>query len=155
MSMEHAFLVHQIEEDDGTIQWICEFPDLKGCIGVGNTYDEAVSEGMLNKEVWIETAKEVGREIPEPTSFDNRGYSGKFNLRIPKSLHRDLAFQAEREGVSLNSLCSSILAKGLSHRCVPLALDFTYSPPALHSEVKENDWNKSHEKILQLSQCAS
>ena len=63
MSMEHAFLVHQIEEDDGTIQWICEFPDLKGCIGVGNTYDEAVSEGMLNKEVWIETAKEVGREI--------------------------------------------------------------------------------------------
>ncbi len=67
MSMEHAFLVHQIEEDDGTIQWICEFPDLKGCIGVGNTYDEAVSEGMLNKEVWIETAKEVGREIPEPT----------------------------------------------------------------------------------------
>ena len=61
MSMEHTFLVHQIEEDDGTIQWICEFPDLKGCIGVGNTYDEAVSEGMFNKEVWIETAKEVGR----------------------------------------------------------------------------------------------
>jgi predicted RNase H-like HicB family nuclease len=51
-------IVYQITEADGTEQWICEYLDLKGCIGVGDTYDEAVKEGEANKAVWLKTDQE-------------------------------------------------------------------------------------------------
>ena len=38
-------------------------------------------------------------------------YSGQFKLRIPKSLHRDLALHARREGISMNQYCLYLLAK--------------------------------------------
>ena len=38
--------------------------------------------------------------IPDPISDDD--FSGKFTLRLPKSLHKLLSIQAEKEGISLN-----------------------------------------------------
>ena len=49
---------------------------------------------------WIETKLENGFLIPSP--IDDKQYSGKFVLRLPKSLHARLALEAENEGVSLN-----------------------------------------------------
>ncbi len=121
--MEHTFLVYQIVEEDGTEQWICEFPGLKGCIGVGDTYQEAVDEGMVNKDVWIETAREMGRTIPSPKNYDTAEYSGRFNLRLPRSLHRNLAIMAHQEGISLNSFCISLLAEGVGEKRVHSIVD--------------------------------
>ena len=70
MTLEHAFWVYPIMEEDGITQWICEFPDLQGCIGVGDTYDEAIREGMLNRIVWIETAQAMGRDVPVSTCLN-------------------------------------------------------------------------------------
>lgn len=42
-----------------------------------------------------------------------REYSGKVNLRMPKSLHRDLARKASEEGVSLNQLMITVLARSV------------------------------------------
>lgn len=42
-----------------------------------------------------------------------RTYSGKVNLRMPRSLHRDLARRAEEEGVSLNQLMVVVLARAV------------------------------------------
>jgi hypothetical protein len=47
---------------------------------------------------------ELGLEPPE------KRYSGTFRVRVPKDLHRTLAAQAERQGVSLNTLIVSYLA---------------------------------------------
>ena len=47
-------------------------------------------------------------ELPPP-----REYSGKINLRMPKSLHRDLAHRAEQEGVSLNQLIVTALVRSV------------------------------------------
>lgn len=47
----------------------------------------------------IETKLEFGYPIPEPVDQD---YSGKFNVRVPKTLHKQLVVAAEAEGVSLN-----------------------------------------------------
>ena len=58
---------------------------------------------------WIETEYEEGRNIPEP-SFQE--YSGKFNVRIPKSLHRALADAAAQDGVSLNQYVVMLLSSG-------------------------------------------
>lgn len=51
-----------------------------------------------------------GEPIPEP--IGERRFSGRFNVRIPESLHRDLALAAAEEGVSLNRLVSDRLAHG-------------------------------------------
>jgi HicB family len=55
--------------------------------------------------------------LPEPpVSPQRREYSGKFNIRVPKSLHAALASEAEAEGVSLNQLVVAKLAMHLQVR---------------------------------------
>jgi hypothetical protein len=55
--------------------------------------------------------------LPEPRLGRQRlEYSGKFNVRVPKSLHAALASEAEAEGVSLNQLVLSKLALRLQVR---------------------------------------
>ena len=46
-------------------------------------------------------------KIPEPEKDD---FSGKLNVRMPKSLHRKLSYKSKQEGVSLNTLISTTLA---------------------------------------------
>ena len=64
--------------------------------------------------------REVDRlidRLPEPpTGPQTREYSGKFNVRVPKSLHAALAIEAEAEGVSLNQLVVAKLALHLQVR---------------------------------------
>lgn len=47
--------------------------------------------------------------IPEPDDLEK--YSGQFKLRLPKSLHRQLAEHSRREGVSMNQYCVYLLTK--------------------------------------------
>ncbi len=55
--------------------------------------------------------------LPEPEVGPQRHeYSGKFNVRIPKSLHAALVSEAEAEGVSLNQLVLAKLALRLQPR---------------------------------------
>jgi len=55
--------------------------------------------------------------LPEPpVGPQRREYSGKFNVRLPKSLHAALASEAEAEGVSLNQLVLAKLALHLQGR---------------------------------------
>jgi antitoxin HicB len=51
---------------------------------------------------------------PIPLPNNSIEYSGKLLLRMPKSLHRDLARQAEAEAISLNQYISSILSRNVS-----------------------------------------
>ena len=46
--------------------WIADVPDLKGCMTHGATRADAVAMAADAIEGWIETAREVGLEIPEP-----------------------------------------------------------------------------------------
>ena len=58
----------------------------------------------------FEIAIQQKRVIPEPKSTEQ--YSGEFRLRIPKELHKELAIDAEEEGVSMNQYCVYLLSKG-------------------------------------------
>ncbi|MEW6095745.1 MAG: type II toxin-antitoxin system HicB family antitoxin, partial [bacterium] len=51
------------EEDEA---FIAEVPELPGCMADGKTYIEALSNAEVIIEEWIETAKELGRYIPQP-----------------------------------------------------------------------------------------
>ena len=62
----------------------------------------------------LAAALEEGLSIPEPDSIDD--YSGQFKLRIPKTLHRQLALQSKREGVSMNQYCVYLLSQNSAVR---------------------------------------
>jgi len=103
------------DESAEVIEWIAEYPDLAGCIGVGDTMEEAISEAEINKKLWIEATEKTGAQIPEPSDIYSTPYSGKFNIRLPKFLHKALALQADDEGTSLNQLCLTYLSMGMAH----------------------------------------
>jgi predicted HicB family RNase H-like nuclease len=64
-----------------------------------------------------EEIDELIDSLPEPpVGPQRREYSGKFNVRVPKSLHAALAREAEAEGVSLNQLVVAKLALHLQIR---------------------------------------
>lgn len=98
-------LVADIEEGG----YVVSFPDLRGCISSGETVEQAVANANDAKQEWIAAALEDGYEIPEPTASDE--YSGQFKLRIPKSLHRQLAEHSRREGISMNQYCLYLLSR--------------------------------------------
>lgn len=51
-------------EDDGA--FIAEVPELAGCMADGATEEEALSNAKIVIREWIETAQELGRDIPAP-----------------------------------------------------------------------------------------
>jgi antitoxin HicB len=112
---DYRFTVRPLSEDEGG-GWLVEFPDLPCCMSDGETIEEAIENAEDAKRCWIAAMKEAGRQIPPPSVEPAQGYSGKWQLGAPKSLHRRLAERAKREGVSLNTLAITLLAEGLGER---------------------------------------
>jgi antitoxin HicB len=86
--------------------------ELPGCISQGDTVEEAMQMIRDAMAGWIDLALEDGLPIPEPRPEES--YSGKFVVRVPKSLHRRLAERSEIEGVSLNQYINAALSNAVS-----------------------------------------
>jgi predicted RNase H-like HicB family nuclease len=56
-------IIYWSDEDNA---FIVEVPELPGCQADGQTYQEAVANAETIIQEWIETAKDLGRSIPEP-----------------------------------------------------------------------------------------
>jgi predicted RNase H-like HicB family nuclease len=63
MSLRYEIIIYWSAEDQA---FIAEAPELPGCMADGNTHSEALSNLEVVMAEWIETAKEMGRAIPEP-----------------------------------------------------------------------------------------
>lgn len=99
------------DEGENYAGWFARVVELPGCMTQADTFaelSEMIKEAMT---VWIETALEDGETIPLPRTLED--YSGRFVIRIPKSLHRELVEMAEREGVSLNTFVGVALGKAV------------------------------------------
>jgi len=101
--------------EDGT-GFTATIPALKGCIAFGETVEEAYEMVAEVKEAWIDIALEEGWPIPEPVEDEVKEYSGRFNVRLPRYLHRRLAEAAEVEDTSLNQLVVALLSEGVERR---------------------------------------
>jgi predicted RNase H-like HicB family nuclease len=62
-STRYEIILYWSAEDEA---YIAEVPELAGCAADGATYEEALSNVGVIIDEWIETATELGREIPEP-----------------------------------------------------------------------------------------
>ncbi len=63
MSIKYELVIFWSEQDQS---FIVEVPELPGCMADGQTYEQAVTNAQRIVEEWIETARAIGREIPEP-----------------------------------------------------------------------------------------
>ena len=85
------------------------FPDFPGIVTGGYRLDEAIKNAQEAAELTIETMRKHEIPLPEPKAR----FSGQFNVRVPKDLHRELVRKAEEEGVSLNALVTYLLSRSV------------------------------------------
>jgi predicted HicB family RNase H-like nuclease len=102
---KYTYRVTWSDEDAEYIALCAEFPSLSWLArspesalrGIRKVVAEVVADLVRN-----------GEPVPEPIS--TKGYSGKFMVRVPPDVHRQLAMQAAEAGVSLNRLASAKLS---------------------------------------------
>lgn len=63
MDSKYEIIIYWSQEDNA---FIAEVPELPGCMADGKTYQEALRNAEIIISEWIETAKELGRQIPQP-----------------------------------------------------------------------------------------
>ncbi|MHB1557212.1 MAG: type II toxin-antitoxin system HicB family antitoxin [Isosphaeraceae bacterium] len=62
-SLQYEIILYWSRDDQA---FIAEVPELPGCAADGATYQEAVANAEVVIREWIETARELGRPVPEP-----------------------------------------------------------------------------------------
>lgn len=63
MLIKYELVIYWSEEDQS---FVVEVPELPGCMADGETYEHAVANAQDVIKQWIETARELGRPVPEP-----------------------------------------------------------------------------------------
>jgi antitoxin HicB len=108
--LKYPAAIRPLSEAEGG-GYMVEFPDLPGCVADGESLEDALKNAEDALGSWIKTAEEFGDKIPEPSLPTN--FSGRWQLRVPKSLHAALVLRAKQEGVSLNTLTITLLAQSI------------------------------------------
>lgn len=108
---EYMALPYRIElipsEEGG---YVVSMPELPGCLSQGETVEDALEMIRDAQFSWLTVALKHEDTIPLPRGED---YSGRFLVRVPKEVHRDLAHLAEGQDISLNLLVATILARSV------------------------------------------
>jgi antitoxin HicB len=99
-------------QNDPEQGWFVRVKELRGCMSAGDTAEEAVTMIQEAMAGWLEVALEEGLAIPEPRAEED--YSGKFVVRVPRSLHRQLVQAAANDGISLNQYINVALAQAVT-----------------------------------------
>ena len=102
----YTYRVTWSEEDHEYVGLCAEFPSLSWLAKT----PEAALKGIRKLVADVrKDLRENGETIPEPIACSR--YSGKFMVRVPPEIHRNLAIQAAESGVSLNRIASSKLSQ--------------------------------------------
>jgi len=107
-TIKHDHYTYRVtwSEEDGEYVGLCaEFPSLSW---LGYTPETALRGVRSVVADVVADMKKQGEPIPAPLA--SRSFSGKFMVRVPPNVHRELALEAAEVGVSLNRLVSAKLA---------------------------------------------
>lgn len=105
MTNHYTYRVRWSAEDEEYVGTVAEFPSLSW---LAAEPDEAFGGIRALVADVVHEMREAGEQPPTP--FGERSFSGKFMVRIPTSLHRELALEAAEQGISLNRVVSDRLA---------------------------------------------
>lgn len=105
---DYTITVKRITEDDELLYrvTVAEFPDI---CSFSDTYTDAYETVIEAIGTLLEVAEEANEPMPAPIEGQN-DYSGRITLRIPKSLHRDIAIKSDIEEVSINQYLLNIIS---------------------------------------------
>lgn len=98
---KYKMIIYTMNDGD-SVDYVAEYPSLKGVVGVGSNEFEAITNLIESAEVNIAALAEAGLPIPEDDSLVRNEYSGKLSVRLSSSLHRKISELSERENVSIN-----------------------------------------------------
>jgi len=101
MKLPYTKLVQEMNDESGHY-FYGRILELDGCQSTGDTLEELYQNLNEAMEGYLEVKQENNLSIPIPETSND--YSGKFTVRLPKTLHQKLAIEAKEEGVSLNQL---------------------------------------------------
>ena len=105
MSEKYSYRIQWSDEDASFIGLCAEFPSLSWIADTQNGAFKGICK--LVEDVLADMAKN-GEDIPEPLS--TRSFSGKFMVRVPPELHRELILKAAEAHISLNRYVTTKLA---------------------------------------------
>jgi antitoxin HicB len=110
LSLPYKIEIVPIAEDEGG-GYLARLPQfgVLGIVGDGETKEEALADLAESQKERFQKYLEEGLEIPEPET-DPDEYSGRFLVRFPKYLHRELSKAAKENGVSLNQYICTLLS---------------------------------------------
>jgi predicted RNase H-like HicB family nuclease len=63
MTSKYEIILYWSDADEA---FVAEVPELPGCMADGSTYEEALTNARVVIDEWIETARSLGREVPQP-----------------------------------------------------------------------------------------
>ena len=122
------YSIHIQAESEGG--FFARVEELKGCMTQGESLDEVARNIRDAMEAWLTTALDRGIAIPEPET-----YSGKFVLRVPRSLHRKLAENARGENLSLNQFLVYLITE--QNTICAMKTDLSRTQDYIHSAVDD------------------
>lgn len=107
LSLPYTIITKEMNDETGHY-YVGKIEEMYDVKTFGNTVDELYKNIYEVLEMAIEDRLEDGEEVPEPIENE---YSGRILARVPKSLHKFLVEQAEKENTSLNQLILYKLSK--------------------------------------------
>ena len=107
LNLNYSVEVCKIAEEDGG-GFFASIPVLPGCMSDGETIEETYYNIEEAKVEWLKDM--LARKLPIPEPAQDNQFSGRFVVRVSKSLHRILAEQSKKDGISLNQFIANSLA---------------------------------------------
>jgi antitoxin HicB len=108
LDLPYHIVLMRDEEGEDEAPWKARVEEIPGCQAHAETSEEAARAIEKALEDWIAAALEKGVDVPEPKRQSS--HSGRLLLRLPQTLHAELAHKAESEETSLNGFITSVLA---------------------------------------------
>ena len=101
-----GFSIELFKDEEG--DWLAHFEELPNVSAFGSSPEKALLE---LHEAWRAIKESYAKHNePIPIAPSKREYSGQFNVRIDKRVHRALAVEAAQAGVTLNALVAQKLS---------------------------------------------
>ncbi len=153
MKINYSIEITKIPEEEGggysaSIPMLGKF----AFIADGDTINQAIGNlNKIKKEIFAEYIAK-GIIIPEPSTkeLEKEEYSGKLQLRIPKTLHKRLSDEASKEGISLNQYLNYLLTANFE-RNIKMHANTKKSMYYYDDKDYKDESNLSMTKTLKLS----